>query len=147
MRATIALLLGFSILFSAGTVGAAESGSAPEFSATAFCVAALEQRLKSQVAPPVSEQAREQGLTTLQSAYALAGTAYLRGLRGEQGKELLNTARKAVASLPAPRQVQEADHCFARGQDALSAASTAHRWLIHAAAKRRLERQLAVARN
>ncbi len=147
MRALSVLLVVFSTLFGISVVRANTNDSAADFSATAFCVAALEQRLKSQVVPPASPQARAQGLQTLQSAYALAGTAYLRGLRGEKGKELLNVARTAVAGLSESRRTQEATRCFTQGQAALASASTAHRWLIEAAANRRLERQLAVFSN
>jgi len=137
--AVIALLLAAVPAVRAQPVAAPSS----RFDATALCVAALKRDIKMHLHPnPVADET-QQWRVRLESAFAQIGQAYLDGLSGEQGQQLLQRAEADVAAWPERRLERQAQTCHEQGQILFEQAFGWQRALVRRSAQRWLERELA----
>lgn len=79
-------------------------------------------------------------LKLTQSGFALIGIAYQDGLRKPEADQLLDAAKQAQKSMPAPALSQLQASCRVEGAQVLADANTLERFLVTSAAERRVKR-------
>lgn len=136
-RPTMACLLS-SLL--ATTALAAEP--TPSHEHRAACVAALTTQAEPLAARLKNgDRSVEAELLKLtQSGFAIIGIAYQDGLRKPEADQLLETAKKAQKSMPAPALSQLQASCQLEGARVLADANALERFLVTSAAERRVKR-------
>ena len=140
--ALLALLLAVAPVVYAESV-AVSSPSPSRFDATAQCVAVLKRDIKMRLHPNPGADETQQWRLQLESAFAQIGQAYLDGLSGEQGQQLLQRAETDVAAWPERRLERQAQACHEQGQLLFERAYGWQKALVRRSAQRWLERELA----
>lgn len=136
-RPTMACLLS-SVM--ATTALAAEPN--PSHEHRAACVAALTTQAEPLAARlKAGDHSVEAELLKLtQSGFALIGIAYQDGLRKPEADRLLDAAKQAQKSMPAPALSQLQASCRLEGNQVLADANGLERFLVNSAAERRVKR-------
>lgn len=108
----------------------------------AACVAALTTQAEPLAARLKSgDHSVEADLLKLtESGFALIGIAYQEGLRKPEADQLLDIAKKAQKSMPAPELSRLQASCRIEGAQVLTDATALERFLVNNAAERRLKR-------
>ena len=114
----------------------------PSHEHRAACVAALTAQAEPLAARlKAGDRSVEAELLKLtQSGFALIGTAYQDGLRKPQADQLLDAAKQAQKSMPAPALSQLQASCRLEGAQVLADANALERFLVNSAAERRVKR-------
>ncbi len=127
----------------AGQTGLPSAAMESRFSEIALCVATLEREVKSDLHAKPTARERDQWQLRLESAFALTGDAYLKGLSGDESKALLHAAKTIIASWPEQRLRSQAQSCHAQGQSLFNQASGLEQLIVRKAATRLLDKELA----
>lgn len=114
----------------------------PSHEHRAACVAALTTQAEPLAARLKSgDRSVEAELLKLtESGFAIIGVAYQAGLRKPEADQLLESAKKAQKSMPAPALSQLQASCRIEGSQVLADANALERFLVTSAAERRVKR-------
>lgn len=140
---TLALTLALLLVSAGAQAGLPPDPKSSRFAEVALCVAALEREVKSDLHAKPTARERDQWRIRLESAFALTGDSYLKGLSGHESKALLHAAESTVASWPEQKLRSQAESCHAQGRILLDQASGLEQIIVRKAATRLLDKELA----
>ena len=129
-------------LLTSAAVVAVSAEPFPNHEHRAACVAALTTQAEPLAARLKSgDRSVEAELLKLtESGFAIIGVAYQDGLRKPEADQLLDSAKKAQKSMPAPALSQLQASCRIEGGQVLADANALERFLVTSAAERRVKR-------